>query len=153
MISNHCMPFGAEVQPDGSVRFRIWAPAAKNVALSLESAETAAIPLAPTGQGWFELTTSQARAGLLYRFEIDGKTLVPDPASRFQPQDVHGPSEVIDPSGFTWNDHDWRGRPWEEAVIYELHVGAFTPEGTFRGVEQKLDYLRDLGMTAIELMP
>ena len=147
------MPFGAEVQPDGSVRFRLWAPAAKSVTLTLENVKTSALPLAAAGQGWFELSTSQARAGSLYRFQIDGKTLVPDPASRFQPQDVHGPSKVIDASAFPWNDHDWRGRPWEEAVIYELHVGTFTSEGTFRGVEQKLDYLRDLGVTAIELMP
>lgn len=147
------MPFGAEVQPDGSVRFRLWAPAANSVTLTLENVKTSALPLAAAGQGWFELSTSQARAGSLYRFQIDGKTLVPDPASRFQPQDVHGPSKVIDASAFPWNDHDWRGRPWEEAVIYELHVGTFTSEGTFRGVEQKLDYLRDLGVTAIELMP
>jgi maltooligosyltrehalose trehalohydrolase len=147
------MPFGAEVQPDGSVRFRLWAPAAKSVALSLENVNTRPLPLTPTGQGWFELTTSQARAGSLYRFDIDGKIMVPDPASRFQPHDVHGPSEVIDPAAFGWTDDHWRGRPWEEAVIYELHVGTFTPEGTLRSVEQKLDYLRDLGITAIELMP
>jgi malto-oligosyltrehalose trehalohydrolase len=147
------MPFGAEVQPDGSVRFRLWAPAAKSVALTLEKMKPSPIPLGPAGQGWFELTTSQARAGSLYQFEIDGKTLVPDPASRFQPHDVHGPSEVIDASAFHWNDHNWRGRPWDEAVIYELHVGTFTTEGTFRAVERKLDYLRDLGITAIELMP
>jgi 1,4-alpha-glucan branching enzyme/maltooligosyltrehalose trehalohydrolase len=78
---------------------------------------------------------------------------MPDPASRFQPQDVHGPSEVVDATAFQWREDSWRGRPWEEAVIYELHVGAFTTEGTFRGVEQKLDYLRDLGVTALELMP
>lgn len=147
------MPFGAEVQPDGSVRFRLWAPAANRVAVNLENANTAPLSLAPAGQGWFELITSQAHVGSLYRFQIDGKSLVPDPASRFQPQDVHGPSEVIDPAAFGWKDHDWRGRPWEQAVIYELHVGTFTPEGSFRGVEQKLDYLRDLGVTAIELMP
>ena len=147
------MPFGAEVQPDGSVRFRLWAPAAKSVALSLENLKSAPLALAPAGQGWFELTTSQARVGSFYRFQIDGETLVPDPASRFQPHDVSGPSEVIDPTAFPWKDHDWRGRPWEQAVIYELHVGSFTPEGTFQGVEQKLDYLRDLGITAVELMP
>jgi len=147
------MPFGAELQPDGKVRFRLWAPAAKSVSLSLENPQTPPLPLAGAGHGWFELTTSQARAGSRYRFEIDGKTLVPDPASRFQPHDVHGPSEVIEVLAFPWNDHNWRGLPWEEAVIYELHLGTFTPEGTFRGAEQKLAYLRDLGITAIELMP
>ena len=147
------MPFGAEVQPDGSVRFRLWAPAAKNVSLRLENVKTDPLPLSPSSQGWFELTTNQAGAGSLYRFQIDGKIEVPDPASRFQPHDVHGPSEVINPSAFEWTDTHWRGRSWEQAVIYELHVGTFTPEGSFRGVEQKLDYLRDLGITAIELMP
>src|SRR5215469_7664718 len=153
MMSSHRMPFGAELQPDGKVRFRLWAPAAKSVSLSLENPQTPPLPLAGAGHGWFELTTSQARAGSRYRFEIDGKTLVPDPASRFQPHDVHGPSEVIAVLAFPWNDHNWRGLPWEEAVIYELHLGSFTPEGTFQGVEQKLDYLRDLGITAVELMP
>src|SRR5579864_7293741 len=146
-MSSHCMPFGAEVQPDGSVSFRLWAPAAKSVALSLENVNTRPLPLTPTGQGWFELTTPQARAGSLYRFDIDGKIMVPDPASRFQPHDVHGPSEVVDPAAFGWTDDHWRGRPWEETVIYELHVGTFTPEGTLRSAEQKLDYLRDLGIT------
>lgn len=153
MVRSHRMPFGAEVQPDGSVRFRLWAPAAKNVSLGLESVKTDPLPLSASAQGWFELTTNQAGAGSLYRFQIDGNAEVPDPASRFQPQDLHGPSEVINPSAFEWTDTHWRGRPWEQVVIYELHVGAFTPEGTFRGVEQKLDYLRDLGITAIELTP
>ena len=94
------MPFGAELQSDGSVRFQLWAPAAKSVALSLENATTTPLSLAPAGQGWIELTTTQARVGFLYRFLIDAKTLVPDPASRFQPHDVDGPSEVIDPSAF-----------------------------------------------------
>ena len=92
-------------------------------------------------------------AGSRYRFQIDGGLLVPDPASRANPDDVHGASRVVDPLAFDWNDGHWRGRPWEEAVVYELHVGTFTPQGTFAGVESKLDYLRELGVTAIELMP
>ena len=102
--------------------------------------------------GWFELVT-EARAGARYRFQIDGKHLVPDPASRFQPRGVAGESEVVEPGDFDWQDRQWRGRSWKEAVIYELHVGTFTPEGTYRGAEQKLDYLAALGVTAIELMP
>lgn len=153
MIRSHRMPFGAELQPDGSVRFRLWAPAAKNVTLHLEGQSRSSTPLASLSDGWFELVSYQATAGSLYRFHIDGHTEVPDPASRFQPRDVHGSSEVIDPAAFGWQDTRWRGRPWEEAVIYELHVGAFTPEGTFSALEQKLDYLQDLGVTAIELMP
>jgi maltooligosyltrehalose trehalohydrolase len=145
----HPMPFGAEVLAEG-VRFRLWAPAAQEVHLALAHAS---LPMSRLDDGWFELVTSQASAGSFYQFDIDRKLKVPDPASRFQPEDVHGPSEVIDPAAFTWGDENWTGRPWEEAVIYELHVGTFTPEGTFAGVERKLDYLADLGVTAIELMP
>ena len=103
--------------------------------------------------GWFELVTDQATTGTRYKFQIDGGPEVPDPASRFQPQDVHGPSEVVDAASFEWEDQNWRGQPWEEAVIYELHVGTFTPEGTFAALEQRLDYLAELGVTAVELMP
>jgi malto-oligosyltrehalose trehalohydrolase len=97
--------------------------------------------------------TGAARAGSFYQFVLPDGRHVPDPASRFQPMDVHGPSEIIDPAGYEWGDADWRGRPWEECVIYEIHVGAFTAEGTFRAVIERLDDLRDLGVTAIELMP
>src|SRR5215472_4525736 len=153
MDRKHSMPFGAEVLADGSVRFRLWAPSANSVDLCLEDGARGSYPLLPLDNGWFERISSEAHAGSLYRFQIDHKTEVPDPASRFQPEDVHGPSAVVDPTAVSWNDDNWRGRPWEQAVIYELHVGAFTPEGTFQGVEQKLDYLRDLGVTAVELMP
>jgi malto-oligosyltrehalose trehalohydrolase len=153
MERKHSMPFGAEVLANGSVRFRLWAPKASSVDLCLENGERGTLPLLPLGNGWFERISHEAHAGSLYRFRIDHKTEVPDPASRFQPEDVHGPSAVVDPTAVSWNDDNWRGRPWEQAVIYELHVGAFTPEGTFQGVEQKLDYLRDLGVTAVELMP
>jgi malto-oligosyltrehalose trehalohydrolase len=105
------------------------------------------------GDGWFELTTPDAHAGTRYQFRINHAQLVPDPASRFQPEGVHGPSEVIDPQSYDWNDESWRGRPWHETVIYELHLGTFTPEGTFAATEAKLDYLADLGVTAVELMP
>jgi maltooligosyltrehalose trehalohydrolase len=90
---------------------------------------------------------------MTYRFVIDDGTEVPDPASRFQPEDVDGPSEIIDPLAFGWTDLGWRGRPWHEQIVYELHVGTFTPEGTFRAIIDKLDYLVDLGITTIELLP
>ena len=153
MVRKHAMPFGAEVLSNESVRFRLWAPKASNVDLCLENGERGTLPLLPLGNGWFERISHEARGGSLYRFQIDHKTEVPDPASRFQPKDIQGPSAVVDPSVFSWNDENWRGRPWEEAVIYELHVGTFTPEGTFQALEKKLDYLRDLGVTAVELMP
>jgi len=151
---HHSMPFGAELLPDGQVRFRLWGPAASEVNLCLlHENETQYLAMPQQGDGWFELTTNQASAGTLYKFQIDGKTEVPDPASRFQPDDVHGASQVVDPRRFEWDDETWRNRPWEEAVIYELHVGAFSPSGTFAGVEEKLPHLVDLAVTALELMP
>ncbi|MDE2049800.1 MAG: malto-oligosyltrehalose trehalohydrolase [Gammaproteobacteria bacterium] len=151
----HEMPFGAQLAPDGRVRFRLWAPAAGRVELVLESAAVAArvLPLEKSGDGWLELITEEAHAGSLYRYRIDGETLVPDPASRRNPQGVHGPSEVVDPEAFDWTDGDWSPRPWRESVIYELHVGTFTPEGTFAGAAGKLEHLQRLGVTAIEIMP
>jgi maltooligosyltrehalose trehalohydrolase len=146
------MPFGAEYRDDGSVRFRLWAPAARQVELCL-AGTSVEIPLERRDQGWFELVTDAAKPGTQYRFRINGEQEVPDPASRFQPQDVHGPSEVVRPDAFDWRDHAWRGRRWEEAVIYELHVGAFSSPGTFSAVRDRLDYLADLGITAVELMP
>jgi maltooligosyltrehalose trehalohydrolase len=154
MKRRHSMPFGAEWREDGSTRFRLWAPAAHQVELCLAGSNSGArLSLEPFDNGWFELVTDAARPGTQYRFRIDGGQEVPDPVSRFQPEDVHGPSEVIDPTAFGWKDHIWRGRRWEEAVIYELHVGAFAPPGTFSAVCDRLDYLADLGITAIELMP
>jgi maltooligosyltrehalose trehalohydrolase len=151
----HSMPFGAELVSDGGVRFRLWAPAARKVELVLHEGEAHARALEMSAQpdGWFELTTGEARAGSHYRYRIDGKTDVPDPASRRNPEDVHGPSAVVDSCAFEWSDDHWRGRPWYEAVIYEIHVGTFSPEGTFAGVTSKLDHLVDLGVTVIELMP
>lgn len=153
MQRRHRMPFGAEVLDDGSVRFRLWAPSAKTVGLCLGDATEPCLRLGPEGNGWFSLVTARAHAGTRYRFAIDDGLRVPDPASRFQPEDVNGPSEVIAPAAFVWRDGEWRGRPWAETVLYELHVGSFSPEGNFAGVKKRLDYLRDLGVTAIELMP
>ena len=148
-LRKHAMPFGAEVLGDGGVRFCLWAPGAQQVDLVLENQPR---PMTRIGEGWHE-ATEKARPGAHYRYRIDGKHDVPDPASRFQPRDVDGPSEVIDPLAFDWHDEGWRGRPWQEAVIYELHVGTFSSQGSYGGVMSKLPYLRDLGVTAIELMP
>lgn len=147
------MPFGAELREDSAVRFRLWAPSANQVGLILQDQKCGTLTLERLENGWFELITRQASVGTRYSFQIDGQTVVPDPASRFQPLDVHGPSEVIAANAFDWRDDNWYGRLWEEAVIYELHVGAFTHEGTFQGVQRKLGHLRELGITAIELMP
>lgn len=145
------MPFGAEPREGGGVRFRLWAPAVRDVALLLEDA--AERPMIRHPDGWFALDVAEAAAGARYRYRIDGDMTVPDPASRFQPGDVHGPSEVIDPMAFEWPDDGWCGRPWEQTVIYELHVGCFTPGGRYEHVISKLDEIVDLGVTAIELMP
>jgi len=153
--ARHEMPFGAETLADGRVRFRLWAPAAGQVQLCLEpdSRNPCCLPMETEPDGWFALTTGRAHDGSRYLYRVDPEHLVPDPASRFQPDDVHGPSEVIEPLAWHWTDSDWRGRPWHEAVIYELHVGTFTAEGDFAAVRAKLDYLARLGVTALELMP
>jgi maltooligosyltrehalose trehalohydrolase len=148
-LTRHSLPFGAEVLPGGGVRFRLWAPGAKTVDLSLAGK---LLPMKGS-DGWYEHIEPQAGAGTRYRYRIDGELLVPDPASRFQPEDVGGPSEVIDPEAFQWREQAWRNRPWNEAVIYELHIGTFTPSGTYRGAIEKLPHLKNLGITAIELMP
>ncbi len=149
----HAMPFGAEVA-DAGVRFRLWAPAAAAVELELESpGGPLRLPMPAAPGGWFERLSPEARAGTHYRFRIDGETRVPDPASRYQAGDVDGPSVVVDPRAYAWRDDGWSGRPWHEAVLYELHVGTFSPAGTFGGVRERLPYLADLGVTAIELMP
>ena len=152
MSCSHRMPFGAEVGADGCVRFRLFAPAAERVQVAVDGREEP-LPMQAQGDGWHELLTDAAGVGSRYRFVLPDGLRVADPASRFQPNDVHGPSEVIAPGSYLWNDRAWRGRPWTEAVIYELHIGTFSPDGTFRGAIEKLDHLRDLGVTAIEIMP
>lgn len=171
MSRSHMMPFGAETGFQGT-RFRLWAPtvAERNGTITVQidlpgiSQDGTLVPgeerrviMPHRGDGWFEVMVDDAREGHFYRFHLtnkDGGTMrVPDPASRFQPFGVHGASEIIAPDSYSWNDAGWTGRPWHEAVLYELHVGTFTPDGTYQGVIEKLDHLVDLGVTAIELMP
>ncbi len=144
------MLFGAEVQATGSVRFRLFAPAANAVRLALEEGET--LQMEQLDGGWYEVVTTQAHAGSLYKFVLPDGTEVPDPVSRYQPQDVDGPSEVIDPAAYAWTDTAWQGRPWSECVLYEMHVGTFTPDGTFAAAATRLDHLAGVGITAVELM-
>ncbi len=134
----------------GGIRFRLWAPAEQRVSLVLETG--AEIAMERREDGFFEAFVDGAGDGALYRFRLSDGMLVPDPASRFQPLDVQGPSEAIDHAAYPWRE-DWRGRSWRDAVLYELHVGAFTPEGTFIAAAEKLDHLADLGVTAVEIMP
>jgi maltooligosyltrehalose trehalohydrolase len=141
-------PFGARLTADG-VSFGLWAPAAKRVDLLLEKPH----PLRRDENGWFSADIPGVKAGTRYKFRIDDEIDVPDPASAFQPDDVSGPSEVIDHAAYRWRASDWRGRPWPEAVVLESHVGTFTPEGTFSAMIGKLDHLVTSGFTALELMP
>ncbi|MDD5462265.1 MAG: malto-oligosyltrehalose trehalohydrolase [Methylococcales bacterium] len=150
----HSMPFGTHILDDGRVNFRLWAPGADKVELCLQgNAPEFKLLMAAEADGWYGITTEHAGIGTYYQYRIDDKRYVPDPASRYQPEDVNGPSQVIDPEGWQWQDNDWTGRPWEDAVFYELHVGTFSEEGTFAGVKKRLDYLVDLGITAVQLMP
>jgi len=141
--------FGARLNPEGTT-FRLWAPAAQRVDLLLEQQRH---PLTSCKHGWFEANVPGAGAGTRYRFRIDDEIDVPDPASAFQPDDVFGPSEVIDPANYTWRAKDWRGRPWHETVLLEAHVGTFTREGTYRAMIDRLDHLAETGITALELLP
>jgi malto-oligosyltrehalose trehalohydrolase len=141
--------FGPQLCSD-RVTFRLWAPKAKSVDLVMGDhvQQMQSLP-----EGWHELTLAEAVAGTRYRFRVDGGIEVPDPASHFQPDDVAEPSEVIDHDSFRWRAADWRGRPWQETVVLECHVGTFTPDGTFRAMVDKLDHIVETGITAIELMP
>jgi len=147
----HAMPFGAEYQ-GAATAFRLWAPAATNVGLVLGDADDT-LAMASRGEGWFHRRVEGVHPGARYAFRIGGGIVVPDPASRANPGGVHAPSAVVDAAAYAWHDDAWQGRPWHEAVVYELHVGAFTPAGTFAAAMARLDELADLGITAVELMP
>ena len=156
----HDMPFGPRYQAEaGQWCFRLWAPQAQSVQLivyGVEGEQRVSMDAQVSESGWFEGVTDCIQPGMSYHFEIDGELRVPDPVSRQQADDVHGPSVLMEPNAYCWDEavsRDWTGRPWHEAVFYELHIGTFTPEGTFRGAIDRLDYLKELGVTAIELMP
>ncbi|AHY45478.1 malto-oligosyltrehalose trehalohydrolase [Rubrobacter radiotolerans] len=143
----------AEYLGESRTRFSLFAPTVEVVEVAIEGGETFPMERGPEGVFSAEVP---AEPGARYRFRVEtaeGEQSVPDPASRFQPEDVHGPSEVVDTGTFEWPDAEWRGVPWHEAVVYELHVGTFTPGGTFRAAAERLDYLRDLGVTVVEVMP
>ena len=146
------LPIGAEPQPDGGVHFRLWAPRCRDVRVEIEGLKPAALG-AETG-GYFSLWSPAAQAGMRYRFRLDrGQLALPDPASRFQPDGPHGPSEIVDSAAFAWHDGDWRGVAREQLVIYEMHIGTFTPQGSWDAAAGELPALAELGITCIELMP
>ncbi|MCP9473503.1 MAG: malto-oligosyltrehalose trehalohydrolase [Nitrospira sp.] len=132
----------------------MWAPHASSVAIRFLDGDPSTVPMQPEEDGYFQATVAGVAAGARYRYLLDGTLERPDPASRFQPDGVHGPSAVVDHGAFQWTDHTWCGLPIEDMIIYELHVGTFTPEGTFDAIIPRLPYLKEtVGVTAIELMP
>jgi len=149
----HAMPFGAALLAGGGTRFALWAPGVSELVLELGEPTPRRLAMRADAGGWHRLDVPDAGAGTRYRFCLPDGLRVPDPASRSNPDDVHGASSVIDPHAFEWHDGEWRGRPWHEAVVYELHVGTFTAEGTFAAAQARLPALAELGITAIELMP
>ena len=142
------LPFGAAFEHDAT-RFSIWAPTAPAISLVLDGRDHA---MSATPDGWRHATVAGVAPGARYGYRV-GDLVVPDPASRFQPDDVKGLSAVVDPLAFDWPEDGWRGRPWEETILYEAHVGTATPEGTFAALADILPDLARLGVTAIELMP
>jgi maltooligosyltrehalose trehalohydrolase len=149
-------PIGAR-HVAGRTTFSVWAPDHRTVELAVESESAPAElrALARDERGYWSGAFTDLPPGTLYRFRLDGSDdrVFPDPASRYQPHGVHGPSQVVDPASFAWTDRSWRVPPIERLVIYELHLGTFTPAGTFAGAAGRLDHLAQLGVTAIELMP
>jgi maltooligosyltrehalose trehalohydrolase len=156
--SAHAMPFGAQLLPAAGARFRLWAPSCERVELELTTdAGVSRHRMNRLDAGWHELILPETPAGTRYQFVVtrpDSPPLtVPDPASRSNPDGVHAASAVVDPCGYAWREPAWTGRPWSEAVLYELHVGTFTPAGTFQAAIERLPELAALGITALQLMP
>ncbi len=144
---------GALYQGNNRCEFRVWAPVLGRLGLRIAGPGERDLSLAQDEAGYWQTTVDEVPPGSRYWYVLEGSTQRPDPASQFQPEGVHGPSEVIDPSAFAWTDAGWEGLSLEDMVIYELHVGTFTPEGTFEAILPRLVPLRGLGVTAIELMP
>ncbi|PYS08023.1 MAG: malto-oligosyltrehalose trehalohydrolase, partial [Acidobacteria bacterium] len=158
--STALLPFGAELRSDGAVSFRVWAPRRSRVEAIIGNSDDAsnqknlAIELRPEENGYFSGHVAEATAGMTYRYRLDGDSYpYPDPASRFQPQGPHGPSEIIDPAKFQWTDQSWGGVSSEGNVIYEMHIGTFTRDGTWEAASRELKELGDFGITVIEVMP
>ncbi|MGI0151595.1 MAG: alpha-amylase family glycosyl hydrolase, partial [Thermoplasmata archaeon] len=144
---------GATLASEGTARFLTWAPNARSVAVAVSAPVRIRLELTPLARGYFGGEIPELPPGARYGYRLDGRPPLPDPASRAQPEGVAGPSELVAAERFPWTDRGYRGLPLDRLVFYELHVGAFSPKGTFDGVTRELDYLRRLGVTALELMP
>jgi maltooligosyltrehalose trehalohydrolase len=152
VTSQYRTPLGAATFNENVCSFLVWAPRAGKVEIRVSKPRDREILMQAIGRGYFHAFVEDIAAGALYQYRLNDEKERPDPASRFQPHGVHGPSQIVD-SRFSWNDADWRGLPLEKYVLYELHVGTFTPQGTFEAIIPRLPALKNLGVTAIELMP
>ena len=159
VLHDRSIPIGAEVLNNGPTHFRVWAPKPHTVqlALSVDAEDRRGLqrfPMEAEAGGYFSLTSPVAKAGMRYGFCFDGNTpIYSDPASRFQPEGLPGLSEIINPRTFTWSDQQWMGVKPTGQVLYEMHVGTFTPEGTFAAAVKQLPELARIGITVIEVMP
>ena len=152
-LLSHSIALGAEYIPEeNGTYFRVWAPEKKSIFVVFEDGRSPA-EMSPEANGYFEVLALGARPGDLYKFQVDGGEAYPDPASRFQPNGPHSYSQVVDPHSFRWTDQDWPGLKLKGQVLYEMHLGTFTPGGTWASAAEKLEYLRDTGITALEVMP
>lgn len=147
------MHAGSQYLGDGRCQFLVWAPMAGEVQLNLVTPQDRTVAMEKRGDGYFEADMKDVQPGTAYFFRVDGKDNRPDPASKFQPEGVHGPSQVVDHNAYRWKDTGWKGTSLTSWIIYEMHIGTFSPEGNFAGAIRKLDYLAQLGITAIEIMP
>jgi maltooligosyltrehalose trehalohydrolase len=152
MTSARNEPLGGVLAGENACSFLVWAPRAQQVDVRIVEPRARTVSMLSVGGGYFHAVVEGVAAGALYTYRLNGEKERPDPASRYQPQGVHGPSQIVD-SRFAWNDSHWRGIPLEKYVLYELHVGTFTPEGTFEAIIPRLATLKDLGVTVIEIMP
>ena len=145
--------FGATTLGNGATEFRVWAPNVTNLSVRILGNDARTIPATVSSDAQFVVTVPDVKPGTDYFYVVDGKRERPDPVSRWQPSGVHGPSRIVNPASFGWSDQSWSGVPLKEFIIYEFHPGTFTPEGTFESAISRLPYLRDLGITALEIMP
>ncbi len=147
------MRIGANYLGEGRCEFVVWAPLLKDIQLKTISPEEKMVRMEKDSSGYWKAMVEDVFPGALYMYRLNDEKERPDPASPYQPEGVHKPSQVIDQNAFRWDDNCWRGIDISEMIIYELHVGTFSPEGTFDAIVKRLDELKDTGINAIEIMP
>ncbi|MGB7274015.1 MAG: malto-oligosyltrehalose trehalohydrolase [Geitlerinemataceae cyanobacterium] len=147
------MRIGATYLGNDRCEFTVWAPLLQDVAVQITAPKPQLIPLKKEARGYWKVIAENIAPGSLYTYQLEGSTNRPDPASYYQPQGVHEPSQVVDQGSFSWSDSGWKSIPLEDYIIYEVHVGTFTEKGTFEAIIDRLDDLKELGVNAIEIMP